>query len=128
MGYKSRAKDYISEVCLRTLSTAVEEGLVDAVDAFCEGIACQPEELVPLFDVAQHLNIPVKLHAEQLSNLGGTELAARYGALSADNLEYLDETGVSAMVSANMVAVLLPGAFYALRGTQVSPFDLFSRL
>mgnify|MGYP001179081581 CR=1 FL=1 len=123
--YKSRAKDYISEVCLPTLRAAVEDGLVDIVDAFCEGIAFQPEELVPLFDLAQSLNIPIKLHAEQLSNLGGAQLAARYGALSADHLEYLDETGVSAMASANMVAVLLPGAFYTLRETNVPPVDLF---
>lgn len=123
--YKSRAKDYLSEVCLPTLYIAVEEGLVDAVEAFCEGIVFHLEELVPLFGVAQRLNIPVKLHAEQLLNRGRAELAARYGALSADHLEYLEETGVSAMASANMVAVLLPGAFYTLHETQVPPIDLF---
>ena len=81
--------------------------------------------MVSQFDVAQHLNIPVKLDAEQLSKLGGAELAARYGALSTDHFEYFDETGVSAMASANMVAVLLPGAFYTLRETQVPPVGLF---
>ena len=123
--YKNRAKDYMSEVCLPTLHIAVDEGLVDAVDAFCEGIAFQPEELVPLFDVAHRLSLPIKLHAEQLSNLGGAQLAARYGALSADHLEYIDEAGVLAMASANMVAVLLPGAFYTLCEKQVPPVDLF---
>ncbi|MBR7513018.1 imidazolonepropionase, partial [Mycobacterium tuberculosis] len=89
------------------------EGLVDAVDGFCEGIAFSPAQITRVFDRAKALGSPVKLHAEQLSNLGGAKLAAAYGALSADHLEYLDEDGAKAMAAAGTVAVLLPGAFYA---------------
>lgn len=125
--YKDRAKDYIGEVCIAGLKVAVEQGLADAVDGFCEGIAFSPEEIEPLFKEAANLGAPVKLHAEQLSNLGGAELAARYNALSADHLEYLDEAGVKAMADAGSVAVILPGAFYTLRETQAPPIDLFRK-
>ncbi|WP_170345304.1 imidazolonepropionase [Ruegeria atlantica] len=122
--YEGRASDYIHQVCIPTLRAAHAEGLVDAVDAFCEGIAFQPEELIPLFDVATELGLPIKIHAEQLSNLGGAKLAAGYGALSADHIEYLDEAGVQAMARAGTVGVILPGAFYTLRETQAPPIDL----
>ncbi|WP_170764547.1 imidazolonepropionase [Ruegeria lacuscaerulensis] len=122
--YKNRPDAYISEVCIPTLRAAHAEGLVDAVDAFCEGIAFLPDQLVPLFDAAKELGLPIKLHAEQLSNLGGAKLAASYGALSADHIEYLDEEGVQAMAEAGTVGVILPGAFYTLRETQTPPIDL----
>lgn len=114
---------YIDEVCIPALGAAVEEELADAVDGFCEGIAFTPEQIARVFDAATDLGLPVKLHAEQLSNLGGAALAASYGALSADHLEYLDEEGVRAMGAAGTVAVLLPGAFYTLRETRVPPVD-----
>ncbi|WP_050603850.1 imidazolonepropionase [Ruegeria sp. 6PALISEP08] len=122
--YKDRPEAYIAEVCIPTLRAAHREGLVDAVDAFCEGIAFLPDQLVPLFDVAKELGLPIKCHAEQLSNLGGAKLAASYGALSADHIEYLDEDGVKAMAEAGTVGVILPGAFYTLRETQAPPIDL----
>ncbi|WP_299080353.1 imidazolonepropionase [uncultured Ruegeria sp.] len=122
--FNGRAEAYIAEVCIPTLKEAHAQGLVDAVDAFCEGIAFLPEQLVPLFEVAKELELPVKLHAEQLSNLGGAKLAANYGALSADHIEYLDQDGVDAMAKAGTVAVILPGAFYTLRETQAPPIDL----
>jgi len=125
--YKDRPDTYISEVCIPTLRAAHEEGLVDAVDAFCEGIAFLPDQLVPLFDVAKELGLPIKVHSEQLSNLGGTKLAASYGALSADHIEYLDEDGVAAMAVAGTVGVILPGAFYTLRETQAPPIDLLRK-
>ncbi|MBY8977713.1 imidazolonepropionase [Rhodobacteraceae bacterium NNCM2] len=123
--YRDRADDYIEEVCLPGLRAAHEAGLVDAVDGFCEGIAFTPSQIARVFDLAKELGLPVKLHAEQLSNLGGAALAARYGAMSADHLEYLDEAGVEAMAAAGTVAVVLPGAFYTLRETQLPPIDLF---
>ncbi|MBY6120310.1 imidazolonepropionase [Mameliella alba] len=119
--YMDRADAYIDEVCIPALRAAHAEGLVDAVDGFCEGIAFSPAQIARVFDVAQTLNIPVKLHAEQLSNLGGAAMAAGYGALSADHIEYLDEAGVAAMAKAGTVAVLLPGAFYTLHETQMPP-------
>lgn len=119
--YKDRADAYIDEVCIPALRAAHAEGLVDAVDGFCEGIAFQPVQIARVFDVARDLGLPVKLHAEQLSNLGGAKLAASYGALSADHIEYLDEEGVRAMADAGTVAVILPGAFYTLRETQAPP-------
>ncbi|WP_299890273.1 imidazolonepropionase [uncultured Ruegeria sp.] len=122
--FNGRAEAYIAEVCIPTLKEAHAQGLVDAVDAFCEGIAFLPEQLVPLFEVAKELGLPVKLHAEQLSNLGGAKLAANYGALSADHIEYLDQDGVDAMAKAGTLAVILPGAFYTLRETQAPPIDL----
>ncbi|MBZ8117390.1 imidazolonepropionase [Roseovarius sp. LXJ103] len=125
--YKGRDDAYIDEVCIPALHAAHAEGLVDAVDGFCEGIAFQPAQIARVFDVAQELGLPVKLHAEQLSNLGGAKLAAQYGALSADHIEYLDETGVIAMAEAGTVAVILPGAFYTLRETQAPPIDLLRK-
>ncbi|WKL22522.1 imidazolonepropionase [Agrobacterium tumefaciens] len=119
--YKGRNADYMTDVVLPGLDEAQAEGLVDAVDGFCEGIAFSVEEMTRVFEKAKQLKLPVKLHAEQLSNLGGAELAASYGALSADHLEYLDEAGAKALGTAGTVAVLLPGAFYALREKQAPP-------
>jgi imidazolonepropionase len=121
--YKGRADAYIDEIVLPGFDAAQAEGLVDAVDGFCEGIAFSPAQIARVFERAKALGIPVKLHAEQLSNLGGAALAASYGALSADHLEYLDEAGVEAMAKAGTVAVLLPGAFYFLREKQAPPVD-----
>lgn len=125
--YKGRANAYIDDVVLPGMDAAHEEGLVDAVDGFCEGIAFSRDEMARVFDHADKLGLPVKLHAEQLSNLGGARLAASHGALSADHLEYLDEDGVAAMAEAGSVAVLLPGAFYTLRETQLPPVDALRR-
>ncbi|MCB2094826.1 MAG: imidazolonepropionase [Rhodobacteraceae bacterium] len=118
---------YIDEICIPALRAAHREGLVDAVDGFCEGIAFQPPQIARVFDAARQAGLPVKLHAEQLSNLGGAALAARYGALSADHLEYLDETAVKALAGSHSVAVMLPGAFYTLRETRIPPIDLLRR-
>lgn len=125
--YQDRPDDYIAEICIPTLRAAHAEGLVDAVDAFCEGIAFQPDQLVPLFDATRDLGLPIKCHAEQLSNLGGAKLAASYGALSADHIEYLDDEGAAAMARAGTVGVILPGAFYTLRETQAPPIDLLRK-
>ncbi len=119
--YQGRADDYIDDVCLPALRAAHAEGLADAVDGFCEGIAFNPSQIARVFDVARALGLPVKLHAEQLSNLGGAAIAARYSALSADHLEYLDAAGIAALKAAGTVAVILPGAFYTLRETQEPP-------
>lgn len=119
--YAGRGDEYIDAVCIPALRQAHAEGLVDAVDGFCEGIAFSPAQIARVFDVAVELGVPVKLHAEQLSNLGGAKMAAGYGALSADHIEYLDDDGVRAMAEAGTVAVLLPGAFYTLRETQMPP-------
>ncbi len=119
--YAGRPDPYIDEVVLPALRAAHAEGLVDAVDGFCEGIAFTPDQIERVFRAARALGLPVKLHAEQLSNLGGARLAARHGALSADHLEYLDAGGVAAMAKAGTVAVILPGAFYTLRETRVPP-------
>lgn len=119
--YKGRNADYIDDVVLPGLEAAHRENLVDAVDAFCEGIAFSPDELRPLFEKARAMGLPVKLHAEQLSNLHGAEMAASFGALSADHIEYLDEAGAKAMAKAGTVAVLLPGAFYTLQEKQRPP-------
>ncbi len=121
--YIGKSAAYIAEVVIPSLRAAVAEGLVDAVDAFCEGIAFSPEEVAQVFHEARILGLPVKLHAEQLSNLGGAAMAARQGALSADHLEYLDDAGVAEMAKAGTVAVILPGAFYTLRETQNPPID-----
>jgi imidazolonepropionase len=122
--FKGRADAYIDEVCLPALRAAQAERLVDSVDGFCEGIAFSPAQIERVFAEAERLGLPVRLHAEQLSNLGGAALAARYGALSADHLEYLDEAGAKAMAQAGTVAVILPGAFYTLRETQLPPIGL----
>ena len=119
--FAGRADAYIDEICIPTLRAAHALGLVDAVDGFCEGIAFSPAQIGRLFRAARGLGLPVKLHAEQLSNLGGAALAARHGALSADHLEWLDDAGIAAMAAAGTVAVLLPGAFYTLRETKVPP-------
>ncbi len=121
--YKDRADDYIDLVCEQMLPALAAEGLVDAVDAFCEYLAFSPEQVERVFVAAQQLGLPVKLHAEQLSSLHGSSLAARYKALSADHLEYMDEDDAIAMAAADTVAVLLPGAFYFLRETQLPPMD-----
>ena len=125
--YKGRADDYVDMICSEMLPVLAQEGLVDAVDAFCEGIGFSPAQVRRIFDVAKSLNLPVKLHAEQLSNLNGAALAAEYKALSADHLEYVDEAGVAAMAAAGMAAVLLPGAFYFLREKTLPPIDLFRK-
>ncbi len=117
--------DYLEEVCIPTLRAAHAEGLVDAVDGFCEGIAFSPSQIGRLFDVAGELGLPVKLHAEQLSNLGGARLAAERGALSADHLEYADAAAATAMAAAGTIAVLLPGAYYTLHETQAPPVAAF---
>ena len=114
------ADGYIAAVCL-WLPDLVEQGLVDAVDAFCEHIAFSPAQTARVFDAAKRLNLPVKLHAEQLSDQGGAALASTYHALSCDHLEFLSPAGVQAMAQAGTVAVLLPGAYYALRETQLPP-------
>lgn len=119
--YRGRNGDYIADVVLPGLDLAHAEGLADAVDGFCEGIAFSTEEIRRVFVRARALGLPVKLHAEQLSNLGGARLAAEHGALSADHVEYLDQEGIDAMARAGTVAVLLPGAFYAIRETRKPP-------
>jgi imidazolonepropionase len=122
--YRGRADDYIALVCDTMLPTLHEEGLIDAVDVFCEKIGFTIEQTERVFAKATQLGLPVKMHAEQLSNMGGTQLAARYKALSTDHLEYLVEADVIAMKEAGTTAVLLPGAFYFLREKQLPPIDL----
>ena len=121
--FTGRSDAYIDCVCNDILPALAAEGLVDAVDAFCETIAFSPAQVERVFDAAVSLGLPVKLHAEQLSDSGGAALAARYRALSADHLEHLSQAGVDAMRDAGSVAVLLPGAFYMLRETQLPPID-----
>jgi imidazolonepropionase len=118
---------YIDRVCHAMLPAIAAEGLADAVDGFCEGIAFSPAQVARVFEAAKAAGLSVKLHADQLSNLHGAALAARYGALSVDHLEHTDEAGVMAMASSGTVAVLLPGAFYFLHETQVPPVALFRR-
>jgi imidazolonepropionase len=124
--FSGRTDAYVEEV-LRMLPVLHREGLVDAVDAFCERIAFSPAQVERVFEAAQALGLPVKLHAEQLSDSGGAPMAARLRALSCDHLEWLGEEGASAMARAGTVAVLLPGAFYFLRDTKVPPVDLLRR-
>ena len=121
------ADDYIDTVCIPALEAAHGEGLVDAVDGFCEGIAFDTAQMARVFDKARQLELPVKLHAEQLSNIGGTRLAADFGALSADHIEYADEMDAVALATSGSVAVLLPGAFYTLHETQKPPIEAFRR-
>ncbi|MBP6893457.1 MAG: imidazolonepropionase [Pseudacidovorax sp.] len=119
--YAGRSSDYIDLVCREMLPALHAEGLVDAVDVFCERIAFSLEETERVFQAAKALGLPVKLHAEQLSDMGGASLAARYGALSCDHIEHLSPAGIAAMAQAGTVAVLLPGAYYTLRDTQLPP-------
>jgi imidazolonepropionase len=121
--YKGRNGGYITDIVLPAMEKGHAEGLIDAVDGFCEGIAFSVDEMRIVFDKAKELGLPVKLHAEQLSNLGGAKMAASYGALSADHLEYLDAEGAAAMAAAGTVAVILPGAFYAISETQKPPIQ-----
>jgi imidazolonepropionase len=116
---------FIDLVASQILPAVAAEGLADAVDGFCEGIAFSPEQISRVFDAAKAARLPVKLHADQLSNLHGAELAARYGALSADHLEYTDEAGAAAMAKAGTVATILPGAYYFIRETKKPPIGLF---
>jgi imidazolonepropionase len=116
---------YIQSIVKTMLPEIAKENLADAVDAFCEGIAFSPEEVTQVFEAAAALNLPVKLHADQLSNLRGAMLAAKFKALSADHLEHTDEAGAAAMGKAGTVAVLLPGAFYFMRDTRQPPIALF---
>jgi len=120
---KNIADAYIDDVCIPALRAAYKENLVDAVDGFCEGIAFTPAQIERVFKVATELDLPVKLHAEQLSNIGGTQLAAHYKAMSVDHIEYANEKDVKAMATGNCVAVLLPGAFYTIHETQQPPLE-----
>jgi imidazolonepropionase len=122
--FAGRADDYIDEICRRILPTLIQEGLVDAVDAFCEHIGFSREQVKRVFNAAAVQGMRVKLHAEQLSDQQGAALAAHFRALSADHLEHVNEDGVRALQQAGTVAVLLPGAFYFLRETRLPPIDL----
>lgn len=123
--FQGDADGYIDSVCIPTLRAAHAEGLVDAVDGFCEYITFNINQIERIFNVAHELNLPVKLHAEQLSNMGGTRLAARHGALSADHVEYATDQDAAALAKSGSVAVLLPGAYYTLHETQAPPVDAF---
>lgn len=123
--YKDSADAYIDRVCIPTLRKAAQSGLVDYVDGFCENIAFSADQIERVFKVAQELSIPVKLHSEQLSHQGGTALATRYAALSADHVEYANEDDASLMAASGTVAVILPGAFYTLNETQKPPVQAF---
>ncbi len=125
--FLGHADGYVDFICEEVLPAAASEGLVDAVDAYCEGIAFSPEQTGRVFDKAKALGLPVKLHADQFSDLGGAALAARYGALSADHLEHTNPDGVRALAEAGVIAVLLPGAFYVLRETKLPPVDALRR-
>ena len=125
--YHEQSDAYIEHICTEMLPKLHQEGLVDAVDAFCEYLAFSPEQVERVFKTAQSLNLPVKIHAEQLSSLAGSSLAARYQALSADHLEYITEDDVKAMAASGTVAVLLPGAFYFLRETKLPLMDLLKQ-
>jgi imidazolonepropionase len=125
--YKAQREEFVAMVLEEMLPAVAEAGLATAVDAFCEGIGFTPAEVRALFEAAAEHGLRVKLHAEQLSNLEGAKLAAEFGALSADHLEHAGEAGIAAMAKAGMVAVLLPGAFYALREERKPPIDLLRR-
>ncbi len=122
--YSGNSQAYIDEVCDKMLPAITDLSLADAVDVFCENIGFTYSETQQVFEVAKKYKLPVKIHAEQLSNMRGAELASTYNALSADHLEYLSEEGVNKMKAGNMVAVLLPGAYYFLRETQLPPIQL----
>ena len=121
--YTGRSDDYIQLVCQEMMPSLAAEGLVDAVDVFCETIGFSLAQTERVFQSAQTLGLPVKLHAEQLTDMGGSALAARYGALSCDHIEHLSAAGIAAMSEAGTVAVLLPGAYYTLRDTHLPPID-----
>ncbi len=123
--FAGRQSDYVDEVCIRMLPAIANEGLADAVDAFCETIAFTPSETRRVFETARALGLPVKLHADQLSDSGGAALVAEFGGLSADHLEYTSDAGVQAMAAAGTVAVMLPAALYTLRETRLPPLDRF---
>jgi imidazolonepropionase len=125
--YKGRADAYIDFVCAEVLPAAAAEKLVDAVDAFCERIAFSRHQTARVLDTAKRLGLPVKLHADQLSDLGGAALAAKHGALSADHLEFTSDPGIEALARSGSVAVLLPGAFYYLRETRLPPIAALRR-
>lgn len=125
--FAGRQSDYVDEVCIRMLPQIAHSGLADAVDAFCETIAFTPSETRRVFETARALGLPVKLHADQLSDTGGAALAAEFGALSADHLEYANEAGIAALAAAGSVAVMLPGAFYTLRESTLPPIEVFRR-
>lgn len=125
--FAGRADAYVTDICNRIIPAIAAQGLADAVDAFCESIAFSPDQVARVFAAARAQGLAVKLHAEQLSNQHGAALAARYGALSADHLEYLDAAGAAAMAQAGTIGVLLPGAFYVLRETQLPPVDVLRR-
>jgi imidazolonepropionase len=118
---------FIEAIVTAILPALAREGLIDAVDGFCEGIAFSREEMARVFEAARALGLPVKLHADQLSNLHGAALAARFGALSADHLEHTDEDGAAAMARAGTTAVILPGAYYFIRETKPPPIALFRK-
>ncbi|MEJ7777919.1 MAG: imidazolonepropionase [Sphingomicrobium sp.] len=122
--WRDRRSDYVDLIVEQLIPAAADAGLATAVDAYCEGIGFLPHEVERLFQAADSHGLRVKLHAEQLSNRGGARLAARFNALSADHLEHLDEAGAEAMDDAGTVAVLLPGAFYALQETRKPPIQL----
>lgn len=125
--YKGRSDEYIDLVCNDMLEQVVSTNLADAVDVFCENVGFSNEQTRRVFAAAKKHNLPVKCHAEQLSNQQGAELVAEFKGLSADHIEYLDESGVKAMAAAGTVAVLLPGAFYFLRETKQPPIDLLKQ-
>lgn len=124
--FANDADGYIDAVC-QMMPVLQQQKLIDAVDVFCEGIGFSTEQSRKVFSVASELGLPVKAHAEQLSNIGGSALVAEFGGLSADHIEFLDEAGVAAMAQAGTVAVLLPGAYYFLRETQLPPIELLRR-
>jgi imidazolonepropionase len=125
--FANKRAAYVATVADEMLPTLAGEGLMDAVDGFCEAIAFTRDEIARVFEAARRAGLPVKLHADQLSNSGGASLAAEFGALSADHLEHADENGVAAMAKAGVVAVLLPGAYYVLRERQAPPVGLMRK-
>ena len=125
--FKDNADAYIDLVCGEMLEAVAQENLADAVDAFCESVGFDLAQTKRVFEAAKKYGLPVKLHAEQMSNLGGSEMAAEFNALSVDHIEYLDEAGVKAIKESGTVAVVLPGAFYFLRETKQPPFELLRK-